>query len=267
MTPAARGMLVFVAGLLVGANLLYFAALRGWLPGLVASRERAPAPTVVEGAAPPASQPVAPEPAPQAGSAQPPQHAAEPGSAQWWRQRGRPAPVVPTPEGDAANASKASSTGQAAAPVQAAGAQLLIPVAGVKPEQLHDTFQDARGQGRIHDAIDIMAPTGTPVHAVADGRIVKLFESERGGLTLYQFDTSERWNYYYAHLDSYAEGIEEGMQVRRGKLLGYVGYSGNASPEAPHLHFAVHRLGPERNWWQGEAVNPYPLLTGRAAAD
>jgi len=151
------------------------------------------------------------------------------------------------------------------APVLEAATQpgeLLIPVAGIAAGLLTDTFSDARGNGRVHDAMDIMAPTGTPVFAVADGRLVKLFNSKQGGLTLYQFDAAESTAYYYAHLERYADGMTEGRMLRRGETLGYVGSTGNASPDGPHLHFAVFTLGPEKNWWQGTAVNPYPLLTG-----
>jgi murein DD-endopeptidase MepM/ murein hydrolase activator NlpD len=138
----------------------------------------------------------------------------------------------------------------------------MIPVAGVKPGALSDTFSDARSGGRIHDAIDIMASRGTPVVAADDGKVVKLFNSKQGGLTVYEFDPSATYAYYYAHLDSYAPGIVEGRRLRRGDLIGYVGSSGNASPDAPHLHFAIFVLGPEKNWWQGTAINPYPLLHG-----
>lgn len=145
-----------------------------------------------------------------------------------------------------------------------AGPGLLLPVQGVTPEQLSDTFTDARSQARRHDAIDIMAPAGTPVLAVADGNVEKLFTSDRGGLTLYQFEPSGRLAYYYAHLQRYADGIAEGQNVRRGQVIGYVGNTGNASPDAPHLHFAVFVLGPERHWWEGQAINPYPLLRGES---
>ncbi|HET7845525.1 MAG TPA: peptidoglycan DD-metalloendopeptidase family protein [Xanthomonadales bacterium] len=138
---------------------------------------------------------------------------------------------------------------------------LLLPVAGVKPDALHDTFTEARAGGtRPHDAIDIMATAGTPVVAADDGRIAKLFTSERGGLTVYQFDPSERFVYYYAHLESYAPGLVEGKVVHRGDAIGLVGSTGNANPAAPHLHFAVMVLGPEKHWWQASAINPYPLL-------
>jgi len=145
-------------------------------------------------------------------------------------------------------------------PVQSGS--LLMPISSVKANQLTDTFNDARSGGRVHDAIDIMAPKGTPVIAVSDGKLVKLFNSKQGGLTIYQFDPGETHAYYYAHLDSYASGIKEGDSLMRGDVIGYVGSTGNASPEAPHLHFAVFVLGPEKKWWQGTAINPYPLLGG-----
>ncbi len=151
-------------------------------------------------------------------------------------------------------------TKPAAAPVQSSS--LLMPIASIKVSQLSDTFNDARSGGRVHDAIDIMATKGTPVIAVTDGKLVKLFNSKQGGLTIYQFDSTETHAYYYAHLDSYAAGIKEGDSLMRGDVIGYVGSSGNASPEAPHLHFAVFVLGPEKKWWQGTAINPYPLLGG-----
>lgn len=136
---------------------------------------------------------------------------------------------------------------------------LSMPISGIEPEQLLDSFADPRGAG-LHEAIDIMAPLRRPVMAVDDGKLVKLFNSVPGGLTLYQFDTSEQFAYYYAHLDSYAPGLVEGQALKRGDLLGYVGASGNANPLTPHLHFAVFVLGPEKHWWQGRAINPYPLF-------
>lgn len=148
-------------------------------------------------------------------------------------------------------------------PADLAERDLLVPVQGTSREALSDTFDDARSAGRIHDAIDIMAPRNTPVVAVEDGRIAKLFTSDLGGLTVYQFDPTETYTYYYAHLDHYAPGLKEGDRVSRGQVIGYVGSSGNASPEGPHLHFAITRMGPDKKWWQGQAVNPYPILSGR----
>jgi peptidoglycan LD-endopeptidase LytH len=137
---------------------------------------------------------------------------------------------------------------------------LLLPVEDVRPEALHDTFNDARAVGRRHDAIDIMAPRGTEVHAADDGTIAKLFTSKAGGLTIYQFDPTQTFSYYYAHLDRYAPGLSEHQRVSRGQLLGYVGSTGNASASAPHLHFAIARLDTDHAWWKGDPINPYPLL-------
>jgi len=137
---------------------------------------------------------------------------------------------------------------------------LLLPVQGIAITDIHDTFGDARGSERQHEALDIMAPTGTPVLAVADGTIEKLFTSDRGGLTIYQFEPSGQFSYYYAHLQAYAPGLTEGAAVKRGDVLGTVGSTGNADPAAPHLHFAIFRLTPEKQWWTGTPVNPYPLL-------
>lgn len=137
---------------------------------------------------------------------------------------------------------------------------LEMPVEGIKASDLHDTFSDSRALGRPHEAIDIMAPKGRPVHAVENGTVAKLFTSVAGGLTIYQFDPSGMFAYYYAHLDSYAPGITDGQAVQRGQVIGYVGSTGNASEDAPHLHFAIFRLTPEHKWWQGDAINPYPVL-------
>src|ERR1019366_2391629 len=136
---------------------------------------------------------------------------------------------------------------------------LGIPLAGVDPHTLQSSFAQRRN-GHAHEALDIMAPRGTEVLAVAQGNVVKLFTSKPGGLTVYQFDDSRSWCYYYAHLDHYAPGLKEGMLLRKGDVLGYVGSTGDASPDAPHLHFAVFELGPEKHWWQGTAVDPLPLL-------
>ncbi len=140
---------------------------------------------------------------------------------------------------------------------------LVIPVAGVSREALRDTYDEARSGGRPHDAIDILAPRGTPVLAAVDGTIRKLFTSKPGGLTIYEFDESGTFVYYYAHLDRYAS-IREGDRVHCGDVIGYVGTTGNAAANTPHLHFAVEKLPATKEWWKGVAVNPYPLLRSRA---
>lgn len=147
-------------------------------------------------------------------------------------------------------------------------AGLAIPVQGVKREQLSDTFTQARAGGaRRHDAIDIMAPAGTPVISASDGTVEKLFFSQGGGgVTVYVRSPDTRWTYYYAHLQRYVPGLAEGQKVRRGQLLGYVGATGNANPAGPHLHFAINRMEPGEKWWQGTPINPYPLLAAKKAS-
>ena len=142
---------------------------------------------------------------------------------------------------------------------------LVIPVIGVKREALLDTFTQARAGGsRPHDAIDIMAPHGTPVVASAPGRLEKLFFSKGGGgISAYVRSTDGLWTYYYAHLQDYAPGLYEGQAIGRGDPIGRVGSTGNANPAGPHLHFAIHRMAAGEKWYQGRAINPYPLLAGR----
>lgn len=137
--------------------------------------------------------------------------------------------------------------------------RLSMPLAGIDPDTLTSAFNDLRG-GRKHEALDIPAPRGTPVLAVAEGNVVKLFNSKDGGLTVYQFDNTRMWSFYYAHLDRYAPGLKEGVLLRKGDVLGYVGTTGNAPKDTPHLHFAVSRLGPEKDWWKGTPVDPLPLF-------
>ncbi len=144
-------------------------------------------------------------------------------------------------------------------------AGLAIPVQGIKAKELVDTYTQARAGGaRSHDAIDIMAGEGTPVLAAADGVVEKLFFSRGGGgISAYVRSPDERWSYYYAHLQGYAPGLAEGQLVKRGQVLGRVGYTGNANPAGPHLHFAVNRMEPSWKWHQGAPINPYPLLAGK----
>ena len=139
------------------------------------------------------------------------------------------------------------------------GRTLRMPVLGARTMDLRDNFEEPRGSRR-HQAIDILAPRGTPVVAADEGRIAKLFTSKAGGLTAYQFDRDEKHAYYYAHLDAYADGLKEGAYLRPGDPIGAVGTTGNAPKDTPHLHFAIFELGPEKNWWQGKPLNPYPFL-------
>lgn len=146
--------------------------------------------------------------------------------------------------------------------LQLGPAGLAVPVAGVNPQGLVDTFTQARAGGApLHDAIDIMAPAGTPVVAAAPGTVEKLFFSQAGGgITIYIRSDDGRWMYYYAHLQGYAPGVAQGQRVKRGQVIGRVGSTGSASARGPHLHFAINRMSQGERWWQGKAINPYPLL-------
>jgi murein DD-endopeptidase MepM/ murein hydrolase activator NlpD len=159
--------------------------------------------------------------------------------------------------GDGESPAVAAAGGEIA---ELAGKGLVVPVTGIKASSLHSTFEEVRSRGRRHEALDILAPRGTPVIAADDGRIAKLFTSARGGLTIYQFDPTERYCYYYAHLDSYAADLNEGEAVTRGEMIGYVGTTGNAPAGTPHLHFAIFRLGADKRWWDGTPLDPFLVL-------
>jgi peptidoglycan LD-endopeptidase LytH len=167
-----------------------------------------------------------------------------------------PPPASPVPGMSAAP----GAVPPAADELAALSAALVVPVAGVERWQLQDTYTDARGAGRTHDAIDIVVPRGTPVLSATDGRLLRLFDSKPGGLMVYATDPTERFILLYGHLDSYAPGLRDGMPLRRGQVIGYVGTTGNAPPETPHLHFGILRGDPVVSWFEGVAVNPYPLL-------
>lgn len=137
--------------------------------------------------------------------------------------------------------------------------EMTPPISGLALANLRDTFEEIHN-GHRHEAIDIIEPSGTPVRAVVRGTIRKLFLSKPGGNTIYQFDEEGEYCYYYAHLDRYVEGLREGMSIARGDVIGFVGSTGNADAGTPHLHFMIFELGPERLWWKGKAVNPYPGL-------
>lgn len=173
----------------------------------------------------------------------------------------------------AAPATQMAATGAGSGRVVAAATRTLtansrgleVPVAGVETEQLRDTFEDARGGGsRLHQALDIMAPRGTPVIAAAAGTVEKLFHSNAGGNTIYVRSPDRATLFYYAHLDRYAGGLREGQMVAKGQALGEVGSTGDASPEAPHLHFEIMQTTPNSKWYDSAtSVDPYPLLTGK----
>jgi murein DD-endopeptidase MepM/ murein hydrolase activator NlpD len=162
---------------------------------------------------------------------------------------------TPTPQNDQASSSPPPLNNSFVGTLK-----LIIPVAGVKPNQLVDTFTDARSEGRIHDAIDIPAPAGTPVLAAADGEIVKLFPSERGGTTIYQLSSDRKLVFYYAHLQGYADSLVVGKVVKQGDVIAYVGDTGNAGVGNFHLHFSISIVPDPKRYWEGTNINPYPLL-------
>jgi murein DD-endopeptidase MepM/ murein hydrolase activator NlpD len=171
--------------------------------------------------------------------------------------------IEPVPEA----VEKQVSTAKAAAEVEISPSGLAVPVAGLGPSDLIDTYTQSRGGGRVHNAIDIMADHGTPVVAAAPGRLEKLFYSKGGGgISAYVRSDDGRWIYYYAHLQDYAPGLKEGQAIKRGDPIGRVGVTGNSNPDGPHLHFAINRMGPSEKWYQGTPVNPYPLLAGNRTA-
>jgi murein DD-endopeptidase MepM/ murein hydrolase activator NlpD len=184
---------------------------------------------------------------------------------------GPPKPAVPeTPalvEPIARAAPPAPSAAPISVPVPTTGSisapPLRMPIDHMDVETMKGGFHERRGS-RPHEAADLLAPRNTPVHAVESGTIAKLFVSKAGGLTIYQFDPSGQVCYYYAHLERYADGLREAQAVSAGEVIGYVGTSGNAPPNTPHLHFAVFELNGDREWWKGQAVDPYPLFKSRA---
>ena len=192
----------------------------------------------------------------------------------WFRTYGPPKPAAATdlPLAIPAAPSPKAPAGERAptppAPVATSGdiphGRLRVPLDGANIETFKGGFAERRGGDRPHEAVDMLAPRNTPVHAVDNGSIAKLFTSKAGGLTIYQFDPTGRLAYYYAHLDHYADGLKDGLPVTQGQIIGYVGTTGNAPPNTPHLHFAVFELNADRHWWQGRAIDPYLVFKDRS---
>lgn len=237
-------IVVFVLGFLVGALSLYYFLWRtgGLTPGHPLARTTVDSAWGRGGSARPVSP--APEVRPSAEPVAPPATVVTP-----------KAPFPTLPESSTPTAPRTPLSG-----FTLGRDPLVMPVEGARASELHDSFDETRGATRRHEAIDIMAPRGTPVVAAVDGSIEKLFTSNQGGLTIYEFDRARNYCYYYAHLDRYAEGVKEGQLVRRGDRVGYVGSTGDASAEASHLHFTIFQLGPDKHWWLGTPINPYPFL-------
>jgi murein DD-endopeptidase MepM/ murein hydrolase activator NlpD len=174
----------------------------------------------------------------------------------------RPAPgaTPPATAGVDARTSRTPPLGsERAVATTGAARNLLVPIEGSDIESWKGGFVERRGHGP-HEAVDILAPRNTPIHAVSDGTIAKLFFSKAGGITIYQFDPSGEFCYYYAHLERYADTLREGLAVKQGDVIGYVGTSGNAPPGTPHLHFAVFKLADGQHWWEGQALDPYEVF-------
>jgi murein DD-endopeptidase MepM/ murein hydrolase activator NlpD len=172
-----------------------------------------------------------------------------------------PSPPLTTPPSPPAESDLDSQPTPNAPPPSFVGQlKLIVPVAGVDRNQLVDTFSDSRAEGRTHDAIDIPASPGTPVIAAVGGEIIKLFQSEPGGTTIYQLGEDRRLVFYYAHLQGYAQGLKEGKVVKQGEIIGYVGDTGNAGRGNYHLHFSIAVVSDPKRYWEGENINPYPLL-------
>jgi murein DD-endopeptidase MepM/ murein hydrolase activator NlpD len=250
----ARDVGWLILGVLLGALSLYYVLWRtdGLAPGHLLARTTADwgGHTEATGPIPTIPFPATPSPAPAAVSGSPSPAATAAGELATPASADLTPPALPTPALDEFAALK--------------GRSITFPLRGYRLADLKDTFEERRGAARRHEALDILAPRGTPVLAVDDGPVAKLFESKQGGLTVYQFDGREQFAYYYAHLDRYAEGLKEGLILKRGDPVGTVGTTGNAAPDTPHLHFAIFRLGPEKRWWEGTAINPFPLFVGEA---
>jgi len=173
-----------------------------------------------------------------------------------WLGTGR----IPTTSEPSSSVEPVSSVAQPVTQITQIDKPIIIPVAGVRPDQLTDTFSTSRSEGRTHDAIDIMAPAETPVFAAADGQIQKLWQSERGGTSIYQLSADQKLVFYYAHLARYADGLTEGNQVRQGEVIAYVGDTGNAGAGNYHLHFSIAVVSDPKRYWEGTNINPFPLL-------
>jgi len=171
-----------------------------------------------------------------------------------------PSAELPTAPQDPPGAAPAPSSSSSPSSGAAYSINLIIPVEGVRPNNLRDTFDAIRSGGRLHRAIDIIAPRGTPVLAAADGKIIRLSLNKAGGNTIHQLSDDERLVFYYAHLDRYADDLAPGDYARQGDVIGYVGDTGNAGAGNCHLHFSIWAITDPKKYWTGDNINPYPIL-------
>lgn len=167
----------------------------------------------------------------------------------------QPAPGAPAPAPAGTGAASSSQS------VYLMSRELMVPVSGVSPSQVPDTYTSPRTGGREHRALDILAPRGTPVLAADYGRVLRMRTNPAGGITIYEIDADNRFVYYYAHLDHYASTLSEGKDVAKGEIIGYVGTTGNAPANVPHLHFQLMKRPNAARWWDGEPIDPKPFLT------
>jgi len=168
----------------------------------------------------------------------------------------------------AARDRRASAQPKMSATTGSTSRSLRVPIDGADIETWKGGFDERRGGGaRGHEAVDILSPRNTPVHASVSGTIAKIFESKAGGHTIYEFDADQRLCYYYAHLERYAPGLHDGQTVAQGDVIGYVGTSGNAPPNTPHLHFAIFALNDAKQWWKGRPIDPYLVFKDKGAGD
>jgi murein DD-endopeptidase MepM/ murein hydrolase activator NlpD len=176
--------------------------------------------------------------------------------------------VAPAPEKrpTLATVAMVPSSRTAAAIERLRNKELMIPVAGASPSRIEDSFTAGRDGERQHHAVDILAPRNTPVVAADDGTILRLATNSLGGITIYAADRDRQFVYYYAHLDHYRGGLTVGQKIQKGDTLGFVGTTGNAPKDVPHLHFQIMFWPADGKYWNGEPINPYPILHGLASS-
>jgi murein DD-endopeptidase MepM/ murein hydrolase activator NlpD len=182
----------------------------------------------------------------------------------------RPVLYYPTPESasrSAADVADASPSVASASDEYLRTRRIVLPVAGADMSKVEDSFSEPRDGGRVHRAIDILAPRGTPILSADDGKILRMTTSNLGGISMYTVDPDSRLVYYYAHMDHYHDAMSPGRAIAKGDTLGYVGTTGNAPKDTPHLHFQVMRWPADGKYWNGDPIDPFEALGGVAHGD